>query len=285
MIYLIKMKTRSQAYFLVCVMIILTCVSNSVHAQATISGKVTYQTDNGPAENATIEFVKQKEKSFSDKSGNFSIYIPKIKNDDTLLISTVGYETIRVPVTAALKKSEFVLVEKTKVLENVTLYNKHESVGSTSESVGYFRSWNAGGTGGEVGRIFSLPYKGYKIDKIRFKVSNLCDTCLLRLHIRNVVNGEPAEEIMKDSITLTINKLTLDDKVSEFDISNYDFTFTQKEMFVSLEVLNCRSKEEQKCSFCFAGTEKGEYTYKSAAEADWKTINDYTIYLKLFLRY
>ncbi|MBK7124071.1 MAG: hypothetical protein IPH68_15565 [Chitinophagaceae bacterium] len=57
-------------------------------------------------------------------------------------------------------------------------------------------------------------------------MANFCDTCLLRLHIRQVTGeGEPGEELLKDSISITINKLMLNGKIPEFDISEYDLTF------------------------------------------------------------
>lgn len=263
-------------------MLLVAC-SVPVTAQIKLLGKVRYRLEQKPASNATIELRKHNVRTFADQAGNFSLSLPNA--NDTLLISTVGYETIKVSVADALKNPVFELTEKEKALETVTVYNVHQTVGSIAESVGYFRSWRTEKTGGEIGRIFQLPYKGYKIDKIRFKASNLCDTCYIRLHIRNVVNGEPAEEVIRDSIAIRLDKVTLDDKASEFDISGYDFTFTQQQLFVSLEVLHCGSRNKEACSFCFAGTEKGEYIYKSKKDGLWIPVDDYTVYLKLFLRY
>jgi len=276
---------RNSYFFLLWIIAGSLGISAPVFSQTQIKGRVIYEKDETPAAFATVELVNQKEGSLSDKSGNFSISISKLQHDDTLSISSVGYETLKIPVLAAMKRSEFVLTEKTQNLEAVTIFNTRHVEGSSSESVGYYRSWTHENTGGEIGRIFTLPYKQFKIDKIRFKVSNLCDTCLLRLHMRTVVDGKPGEEILKDSITLTINKLTLDNKVPEFDISAYDFTFTQNQFFVGIEVLNCRSKTPEPCTFCFAGTEKGKYIYKSKGTTEWLNSDDYTIHLKLFLRY
>jgi hypothetical protein len=203
-----------------------------------------------------------------------------------MLISLVGYESLKVPVSAAVMKKEFVLKQSVKNLEPVMVFKKQEVLGSTSESIGYYRSWSTENTGGEIGRFFYLPHKKYKIDKVRFKVANLCDTCLIRVHIRAVKDGKPDEEILKDSITLSINKLSLDDKVPEFDLTGYDYTYSQDELFISLEVLNCANPKKGFCSFSFAGTDKGAYLYKSKGVNDWQQpFDDYTIYLKVFLRY
>ena len=254
-------------------------------SQTQIKGRVVYKKDNTPAANSTIQLLREKEGVVSDKYGNFSIHIPVRGFSDTIQISSVGFETLRIPVYAALKRSEFGLTEKTKNLENVTVFNTHQVIGSTSESVGYYRSWRHENTGGEIGRIFSLPYDKFKIDKIRFKAGNLCDTCLLRLHIREVVDGEPGDEIVDDSISLFVNKLSLDSKIPEFDLTPFDITFTESEFFVGIEILNCTNGTKGVCSFNFAGTEKGKYFFKSSENAAWQSTDDYTIYLKLFLRY
>lgn len=265
--------------------VILSVIPHFIFSQSTLTGKVIYQKDNAPAAFANIELLHNPASTMTDRAGNFKINIQNPKRTDSILISSVGYETIRMPVSAALTKSVFVLKEIVKNMEPVTVFSSHQVIGSMAESVGYYRSWNHEKTGGEIGRIFNLPYKEFKIDKIRFKAGNTCDTCLLRVHIRNVVNGKPAEEILTDSISLYVNKLSLDTKIPEFDLTPYDLTFKQKEIFVGIEVLNCSNGNKGFCSFSFAGTEKGEYFYKSKASTDWQSTDDYTIYLKLFLRY
>ena len=266
--------------------ILAICTPTVLFSQTHFKGKVIYQ-DELPVPFASIELSNHEGGGLSDGSGNFSFYVSKLKKDDTLLISSVGYETLKIPALTALKKSKFILVGKINNLEAVTVkaFTTHQTLGSNTDSVGYFRSWSHENTGGEIGRLITVPYKEYKIDKIRFKANNLCETCLLRTRIRAVVDGKPGSEIRSDSITVTIKELTLDDKASEFDLTPYDLTFTQPELFVSIEVINCKGKGSEACYFCFAGTEKGEYIYKTNGTSEWQAIDDYTIYLKLFLRY
>ena len=256
-----------------------------VIAQVTIKGKVIYRSDAMPAAFASIGLLNHKSiETMTNFAGNFSLHIDNSKSTDTVVISSVGYQSIKMPVSIAAKRSEFVLSEVVKSMEGVTVWNS-QVIGSMSESVGYYRSWKHENTGGEIGRIFHLPYKKFKIDKIRFKAGNLCDTCLLRVHIRKVADGLPGEEILGDSISMFVNHLSLDMKIPEFDLTPYDLTFTEKDFFVGIEVLNCGNGKKGFCSFNFAGTEKGEYVYKSKGTNEWQTTDDYTIYLKLFLRF
>ena len=266
--------------------IILLLLPHFIFAQHAFKGRVVYKIGSTPAAFASVEVLNRKGiHTLSNNSGNFSLNIDNAKPGDTVVISSVGYTSIKLPLAAALKRTEFELSEIVKNMEAVTVFNSHEVVGSMSESVGFYRSWNYEHTGGEIGRIFKLPYKKFTIDKVRFKAGNSCDTCLLKVHIRKVVNGIPGEEILSDSISVLVNRLSLDSKVPEFDLTPYDLVFTESEFFVGVEVLNCGNGKKGFCAFNFAGTEKGEYFYKSTANKDWQSTDDYTIYLKLFLRF
>lgn len=280
----LKIKNTYRFFFLQTILLAIA-LPNVLFSQTSINGRVVYQSDNTPAAYASIELNGHQASTMSDKSGNFRLHVPAAVSNDTMIISSVGYETIRMPVAAALKKTEYKLKSTVKNMETVTVFNKHQTVGLMSESVGYFRSWSYNNTGGEIGRIFKLPSKKYKIDKVRFKVANFCDTCLLRLRFREVVNGRPGNEIISDSISMYVNRLTLADKVPEFDLTDYDFTFNQDQLFVSIEVLGCSSKQKQFCSFSFAGTDEGDYIYKSKGHYEWEKTEDYAIFLRLFFRY
>lgn len=261
-------------------------ITGVAFSQTTIEGKVFYKDDETPAPFVNVEVTNRKGlQTMTNFTGSFSIRIPDSKNTDTIVISSIGYKSIRLPLKVAAKRSTFVLTEIVKEMNGVTVFNSHEVIGSTSETVGYYRSWNHEKTGGEIGRIFNLPYKKFKIDKIRFKAGNTCDTCLLRLRIRKVRDGLPAEEIVSDSISVFVNNLSLDTKIPEFDLTPYDLVFTDKEFYVGIEVLGCGNGKKGFCSFSFAGTEKGEYVYRSRATNEWSSTDDYTIYLKLFLRF
>jgi hypothetical protein len=280
-------KSKSYQYFITFITVsAVLLMPGIVLSQTTIDGRVTYNDDVTPASFVTIEIVNRKGiETMTSYTGNFSLRVPHSKTDDTLVISAVGYKTIKLPVSTAAKRSNFILSKDIKNIQGITVFNSHEVIGSKSETVGYYRSWDHQKTGGEIGRIFTLPYKNYKIDKIRFKAGNTCDTCLLRLHIRKVTDGLPGAEILTDSISLFVKNLSIDTKIPEFDLTPYDLTFSEKEFFVGIEVLGCGNGKKGFCSFSFAGTEKGEYVYKSKGANEWVSTDDYTIYLKLFLRF
>lgn len=280
------MHTRTKySTFFICLIAFGVALFSSaeVAAQRNFKGRVIYKRDARPAPMATVSVLRHPRASVTDDAGNFDIFVT---GNDTLLISSVGYESILIPVNEALRRPEFALQEKSRNLAPVTVRFRSEgTAGSSKENVGYFRSWNYERTGGEMGRIFTLPYKAFVLDKIRFKVSNTCNACLLRLRIRKVVDGVPGDEILTDSVSVSVNGMKLDDKALEFDLSKYELVFNQREIFVGIEAISCDHAGKDGCSFLFAGTEPGMYTYKSRTDSDWETTDAFSMYLKLFLRY
>ena len=256
-------------------------------SQPVISGKIINDRDGKPVTNASIG-INGKRLRLSDTNGNFMFPPNEYKLHDSLIITSVGFKTLRITVTEAINNKEFRLYEQAKDLQPLVLtsYLNEGASGSKSEITGYFRSWNTNNTGAEIGKIFYINYDDYKLERVRFKVNNQCDTCLIKLHIRAMVDNIPGDEILYDSITTTVNRLSFDDRFSEFDLRPYNLVFKQREILVSMEVLHCTKSGKPDCSFCFIGTEEGEYFFKNSRKHEWlESGNDYSIYMRLIYKY
>jgi len=208
------------------------------------------------------------------------------KKNDTFFISSIGFYTLKIPLENALDQTNFYLTEYSKELEPVILksYTNEAVEGAKSEVAGYFKNWNTKNKGGEIGKIFTVNHDEYKIEKIRFKVNNMCDTCNIRVRIRGLSNGLPDKELFSDSISKVVKKLAFDDKYSEFDLSDKNIIIKEKYIFISLELLNWTNRAGE-CSFCYIGTEPGNYLYRKWEFADWEECPDHSIYLKFFYKY
>lgn len=261
--------------------------SNHAFSQLQLSGKVINARDGKPVSFASIG-ISGKPFRQTDVNGNFSIPVPGYISNDSLAISSVGFKTLKLPVSEAITLTEFRLNEQTTNLQPLVIrsYLNEAASGSKSEVTGYFRSWKTTGTGGEIGKVFYINHDEYKLERVRFKVNNQCDTCQVRLHIREIIDDLPGDEILYDSISTEIKRLSFDDRFSEFDLSNYNLVFKQRSILVSLEVLHCTHSGASDCSFCFIGTEEGKYMYKTRRQYDWvESENDFSIYMRLIYKY
>ncbi len=269
---------------LITVLFFIPCMTQ---AQSLIKGTIVYEKDGKPIAFASVKLMSENTGAVSDASGNFSLSIRRIKPTDTILISSVGYDDLKLPAQKALQLSEFKLQESQKMMESVVVrsFRKEEIAGAKSEVVGYYRSWNTDNTGGEIGRTFKPGHSEYQVAKVRFKVYNTYDTCVVRLHIREMNNGEPGREILRDSVAQVINKSSQADKAYEFDLNKYNVILDKKNIFVSFEVLEGTRSDNSSRSLSFVGSEEGNYIYKSGEHDSWHSSDDYTIYMKLLLKY
>ena len=269
--------------------ILILVFTISVHSQPRLKGRIFNIEDNKPVQSASIALVNYKGGAYSDSAGKFTLHIPYSKRTDSIIISSIGYEPLRISVGQALKESIFRLTPFSRLMAPIKIrsFSNAAILGTTLEAAGYFRSWSCEKKGGEIGRVFMMPQTEYKLQKVKFKVNNSCDTCMFRLHLRSVFNDYPDKEILSDSISIMIKKLPwTNDGMPEFDLSGYNIILSRKKLFIGIETLGCSNQGHSACSLSFVGTEPGNFLFKSTDISEWQLANtDYNIYMKLFLNY
>lgn len=262
-------------------------ISGIAFSQKRFSGRILSNTEGKAIPFATIGIKGKRAGGITDTSGRFGIIIPdQVKETDTLIISSIGFEIIKMPLKEAFSQSEFRLTEKVSSLPELVMYSfrKRSSIGSyTIYSI--YRAWYEYKTGGEIGSVFRFPHKKFKIDRILFKTDNKCDTCLVRLHIRKMLNGKPADELLKKNIILPVYASSFEDAAPEFILDDEDVVLSETEIFIGLEVLACTCETEKNFSISFGGTESGEFYYKSFAYSPWEKETSYGLYMRITLKY
>ena len=264
------------------------CSTQQLFSQSSIYGNVFDKKSNKPLSNVSISINKKKGGSLSDSKGHFTLPSSGFKKTDTLVLSSIGYSTLKIPIADAMEIKDFFLTEESKKLEDVVIksYTNHSSEGSTSEVTGFFRSWTTGKDGGEIGRIIQMKSNDFKVERVRFKANSQCDTCIVRLHIRSLNNGLPGEDLLRDSITVDIHRTSFDDKSVEFDLSDKNIIIKNKEyLFIGLETIRCNSFKGSSCSLAYIGTEEGNYLYRTKDYRDWEESTMHSLYLKIFYTY
>ncbi|MFN8243390.1 MAG: carboxypeptidase-like regulatory domain-containing protein [Ferruginibacter sp.] len=253
------------------------------HAQFQHEGRVIDK-NNKPVPYASVRLLRENTGSITDSSGNFQLRPRFHKKHDTLMISSVGFETLKLPVNGSELRGPFRLMAYSKKMEPVVVksFSREGFTGSKTENVGFFRGWSAENKGGEIGKEISIPYKEYQLSKLRFKFYSPCDTVIIRVHIRDMDMDLPGAELISDSIASVFYRPAVADKSYEIDLQRYKIILEKKRLFIGLEVLKGNSGSGY-CSVVFAGSEQGIFQYKSSARADWSRDDDFAIYMRLFV--
>lgn len=251
-----------------------------------IRGRVMEE-DTRPVPFASISVLNQPGGIVSDPEGNFALRARRLRPGDTLLISSVGHELLKIPANRVYRNAQFILKRDMNRMKAVTVrtFKNADMVGARSENVGYYRSWRTDSTGGEIGRAVVVPHQEYQVAKVWFKIYSTCDTNIIRLHIRDNVWGLPGEELLPFTVTKTIYKAIVANKAYEFDLEPYNLILKNKNIFVGFEILKGTGKDGSSCSCAYVGSDPGIYIYKANAESQWLSMDDYAIYMRVQFKY
>lgn len=259
----------------------------TIFAQNTLLGKVVTESDNveKPIGYASVSTSESNKAILADAKGNFRLPVNGNTETDSLIISSVGYSTFKMPLNKAINLKKFILEPDLKTLDDVSVntFKYSSSEGSVSDVAGFFRGWSTQKKGGEIGKIIEINSSKYKLEKIKFKINNQCDTCLIRVHVRDLKNGLPDMDLL-DSTSLIVNRLNFDDKPVTFDFTDQNIILKQKYVFVSFEVLGCNNGNLP-CSLSFIGTEPGNFLYRDKAYYEWAEDPDNSIYVRMYYKF
>ena len=270
------------------VVTIIFLLSASSHAQKVFRGMILNDETSLPIAFASVGVLGQEIGSISDSSGAFRVTIPNgIKDNDTILFSSIGYTPLKLPVGEAMSKRMFQLHPLDGVLPSVMVYDFKNSskLGDDTASYSLYRGWYEYRTGGEIGRVIKVLHRKYKINKVAFQVDNKCDTCWLRLRVRKVVHFEPGDDLLTQSVIIPITKHTPKDGVLEFDISDLGLLLKEKNVYIGFEVINCKNTDGKPLSLCFIGADYGQHYFRKYPTVKWVNEDAYGLYLKMFFDY
>ena len=298
------------------IFILLLIISLGINAQQKINGLVEDDITGEPVSFASITAEKG-EGVITDSIGNFQFVISrKVKLNDSLLISAIGYSSKRIAVKDLLNNRKIPLSHNEQMMEQVKVY---ASLKGNPTNFGYYREfrfdtstsiekidsvkfkkndryrWNTINkkdarinkktkTNGEIGYIFDLQKNSFQVGKIQVKISHNYDTCWLKLHLREVNSlgfGSPMEDILKSDFILPV---TLKYGLVEYDLNWNEITIPTNQIYVGFELQRCVCTTSNSPTFFFMGNEEGVNFYRDNDKDDWKRGVNYTIYVRMMTK-
>ena len=202
--------------------LLLCLLCSGLRSQQLLRGVILSVTDRSPVAYASVGLKHITAGTISEKDGSFSLQIPATGLSDTLLISSLGYSTRRVPVTLLLKTNQpILLAEKITVLTPVTVSTvKRQSIitelGSTAFNGGVYEpdTLYAGRTIALlIDPTTSLHRKGFSLPstlglaRLRIFRNNLA-VCRFRIRIIAVdpLSGEPGADLLDQDLIVESTK-------------------------------------------------------------------------------
>lgn len=278
---LLILSTKKKA--LVLYLTVTIGVLTNATGQGSITAKIKNAADASPVPYASVGIRGKTTGAISDSTGSFTLELTKnLDYADTVVISSIGYTELKLTLRTFLAGKEFILQPIVTDLKEVKVSRlKHEdSYGSVSGKRNLNSGWSGTGKGGEIGNLINIGASTFKLEKISFYVLTGCDTVVFRLHIREVVAGQPGAELLNGNILIVVTK---QNGITDHDLSRFNILITDNpSIYVGLELI-ARSKSladpELGSNVHITGHRGGKLHYKWYPQTPWLINPDYELSL------
>jgi hypothetical protein len=228
------------------------------------------ETDN-PIPYVNIGIVKKNIGTVSDPGGKFNLEIPSDLKNDTVILSSIGYQSksmLLKDFLSDLKTNPIIglLPEITELNEVVVTSKKlkEKIVGNKTKS-GKFRGGFRNATlGHEVGIKIKIKDSPTYIKKFHTNVtSNTSETMKFRMNFYTIKDGLPKEKIVKENIIFSINI-----KEGEFtlDLEKYNI-MVEEDFYCTIELVENQKSDDE--IFFSAGFLGNTMAYRLTSQGEW----------------
>ncbi len=196
-----------------------------------VSGCILNSLTLEPVPFATIAALDANIATSADSSGKFKFTV-FIEANDTLLISSVGFEETKLPVSLALTAPEIKLLPFRIQLDSLVLrsYRSVNTVNSFS-SCG-LHTFGSVGYSSQVARLFVAPKEFCRLKRIELCKVGSDDRFRIRVYDFNTANGFPGDDLLDTVLEVKSFKRNV-----QIDLSDYNIILPHKNFFIAIEWL------------------------------------------------
>ena len=291
-LFLRAKKSLSKSIFI----ILISTLWISTLAGQIVTGKVIDISTEEALMYVNIGVVGHPRGCLTDETGAFELEISGLSVNTTVRISMIGYETQTFTIEQLLNDNGGIikLVNVSVILPEIVVKpGKLRKVGaiktargSQSQSHGWILNFPPNGL--EMGLKLDLGELPALVKKLHVRVRhNPFDSSLFRLHIRNIVNELPDDDLLTENIFVPVTKRS---GWVVIDLSKYNLVF-QGEIFLSLELLETKGINKNRLAtlhtsdgkkqapiFSFNGSTDQFDTYsKMSSGSQWRIIEYGTV--------
>jgi len=218
-----------------------------------ISGKVIDSSSEKPLEYVSLGVIDTPISITTNEKGEFSLDIKSQSPKAIVRVSMIGYIPQTFTIEALTNKESVIkLVNEPIQLREVTVkpfLGKLKKVGTTSYTW-HGKFCGLGGLGGdqrvkgyEIGTKIELGSKPVLLRSLHICMHNQSfESSLFRLHIRNIINNLPSEELLTENIMIPITKRS---GWIDIDLTKYNLVFND-DIALTIEWVNVYTTNKTK---------------------------------------
>ena len=222
----------------------------------------------------------------TDESGRFYLVIDtrQFKKEDIVQISSLGYETIKIPVghiSVGAEDFPKILMQPSDIKLNEVILSSDALV-PVSEFLGYrnygernFGYWNKDtALGGELATRLKARQGKRQLNSLEFEVwENPSDSILIRVNIYDTDGflSSPGTNLNKSQKNI-LHILPTGRKIIKVNLNPYEL-YVEDDFFVSLELLKVYGNKDLGLVLTASGSEGSSFR-KYASQGEWEFISD-----------
>lgn len=262
--------------------------SHAIIAQIALEGSINNAETNESIPYVNIGIMNKGKGTVSDDKGNFSLVIPNEFLNDTMRISSIGYDTkllIMSDFITILKGNQKItLMESVIKLQEVLVSDKkikEKILGNKTKSKMMRGGFRNAELGNELGIKIPIKKKATYIHKFHAHItSNTGEQMKFRLNFYGIENGLPSNKIVTQNIIFQIAS-----KEGNFtlDLSKYDIV-VDHDFFLTVELIENHGGEESEVFFS-AGLLGNATVTRLTSQAQWEKLGSIGIGFSLSSTY
>jgi hypothetical protein len=208
-----------------------------LHSQV-ITGKIYDASSGAPLEYVSIGIIETSVGTITDEKGNFNIEVKGLSTNARVRFSMIGFKSQTFTIEQLSLKENIIKLENEAVqLKEVIIKpsGKFRKVGATNYT------WHGGwcgwggidfGKGYEIGIKINLGILPVRLKSLHIHIDKQSfDSSLFRIHIRNIMDNLPLDELLNKNILISITK---ESGWIDIDLSKYNLVF-KGDIALSLE--------------------------------------------------
>lgn len=205
----------------------------------TIKGTVLDARTSNPLEYVNIGVLNTHFGTISNEKGEFLLDIKEHPENAKIRITMIGYEEVELKLKDFNSDIKVIKLQpKTFEIEQVVAKpnGKYSKIGVTNRSMRKLCGWGGDqrGKGHEIGLKIDLGEKLVRLESLHVRMHRQSwDTTVFRVHVRDLINNLPNEELINQNIIINV---TQQKGWAKFDLSQYNIVL-KGEIALSLEWL------------------------------------------------
>ncbi|MEQ8474048.1 MAG: carboxypeptidase-like regulatory domain-containing protein [Marinoscillum sp.] len=267
--------------------LLVLSVATNLYGQQTLSGVIKDQVSNKPVPFVNIGVVNRGTGTVSNESGQFEWKLDRDFQNDTIRISSIGYEsrsfTVSEFIDAIRKDSVIGLKEQIIELEVIVVSGrefKEKNLGKETSSGMMRGGFRNAELGNEVGTKISVKQSSIMIEKFHtYVTANTNQNLKFRLNFYDLKDGMPNQKLISENIIFPID---IEEGAFTLDLTDYDIVIDE-DFVVSVELVEKEGEKEHMVFFSVAPF--GNVMTRLTSQAAWEKVGGMGIGFNLTVKY